>query len=164
MNTAEISRTGLAESVERLESMPEFLRAALDAVPAGQLSMALAPGSFSLLEHACHLRDLEGEGYLVRIRRVLAQDAPALDPFDGAAVAATRDYLSQDAAAAAEAFAQARHESLRLLQPLTPGELAREAIFAGERVCLLDLVAMMVEHDREHRREIEALLDELEAH
>lgn len=41
-------------------------------------------------------------------------------------------------------------------------DLAREGQFDGRRIALADLVAMVVDHDREHRQEIEALLAALE--
>lgn len=158
MKTATFTPVALAEAVERLESMPVFLAAALASVPAEELLLQPTPGSFSLTEHACHLRDLEREGYLVRVRRMLAEGEPALESFDGDAVAAARDYPSQDAFAAAREFAAARREALALIRALTPTELAREGTFAGDRVCFADVIAMMVGHDREHREEIERLL------
>src|SRR5690349_634024 len=67
---------------------------------------------FALGEQACHLRDVEREGYLVRLERMLAEDCPALEGFDGAAVAKARDYPSQDARAAAREFARLRAQFL----------------------------------------------------
>src|SRR5687767_11046306 len=107
MNTATFTPVALAEAVERLGAMPAFLAGALASVPPAELTRAPQPGFFSLVEHACHLRDLEREGYLVRVRRMLAEREPALAPFDGDAVAAARDYPSQDGFAAAREFASA---------------------------------------------------------
>lgn len=148
----------LSESIERLEAMPAFLEAAIDATARDDLASRPGAGEFSLVEHACHLRDLEREGYLVRARRVLAEERPALESFDGAAVAAARDYLRQDARTAAREFAAARRELTRLLAALHGDDLRREAGFGGRPVCLGDLIAMMVEHDRGHREEIERLV------
>jgi hypothetical protein len=158
MNAADFTPVALHEAIERLAAMPAHLAAALGSAGPGRWTTQPAPEVFSLVEHACHLRDLEGEGYLVRVRRVLAEDRPALEGFDGAAVAATRHYLAQDASLAAAQFARARGELVALLAPLTPAELAREATFMGKPSCMADLVAMMVEHDRGHREEIDALL------
>ena len=152
----------LAESIERLESMPEFLETALEVVSGEALRFRPSPGDFSLVEHACHLRDLEREGYLVRIRRMIAEKSPTLEPFDGAAVARERDYASQDAKIASQEFAAARREVTGLLAPLTLSDLGRDAMFGGKRVTFHDLVAMMVEHDRGHREEIEQLMDAIE--
>lgn len=152
----------LAESIERLESMPEFLDTAIDVVSREDLRFRPSPKQFSLLEHACHLRDLEREGYLVRVRRMITEKMPVLEPFDGAAVAHSRDYLSQDARLVAQEFAAARREVTGLLAPLTSEDLAREATFDGKRISFGELIAMMVEHDREHREEIEELMDAIE--
>ena len=158
MKTAQFTPVALAEAVSALASMPSFLSSALASVPATELARQPSPGQFSLVEHACHLRDLEREGYLVRVRRMLAEREPALEPFDGGAIAAARDYPRQDAFAAAREFAAARAESLALIARLGPSELAREGTFGGERVCFADVVAMMVAHDGEHREEISRLL------
>jgi hypothetical protein len=159
MDASDAPRLGLAESIERLDAMPEFLLAAVDSAGADGLRFKPSPEEFSLLEHACHLRDLEREGYLVRVRRTLSESAPQLEGFDGAAVAAARDYFAQDAHQAARDFAAARAQATGLLAELTPAQLAREASFMGRRVCLADVVAMMVEHDRGHREEIARLVD-----
>lgn len=156
------SRLGLAESIERLDAMPEFLEAAMDAAGPGNLLHQPAPGEFSLVEHACHLRDVERDGYLVRVRRMLTEKAPALQPFDGAAVAAERNYREQDARLAAQDFGAARRELVGLLAPLTEEDLGRQGTFGGEPVSFADVIAMMVEHDRGHREEIEGLIDSLE--
>ena len=158
MNTATFTPVALADAMSRLSAMPDFLAGALASVARADLARQPQPGGFSLVEHACHLRDLEREGYLVRVRRMLAESEPALTPFDGDAVAAARDYPSQDAFGAAREFAAARAETLALLAPLTPAELAREGTFGDRRVCFADVIAMMVEHDRGHRGEIEQLL------
>jgi hypothetical protein len=159
MNVAEFTPVVLAEAVTRLAAMPGFVSAALASVPTADLSRRPGAGAFSLVEHACHLRDLEREGYLVRVRRLLAEREPALEPFDGDAVAAARDYPRQDPFTAARAFASARSELLAHVARLSPAELAREATFGERRVCFADVIAMMVEHDRGHREEIERLLE-----
>lgn len=151
----------VSESIERLERMPAFLAAAIAATPARALVERPEPDAFALVEQACHLRDVEREGYLVRVRRILAETAPVLEPFDGAAVARERDYLAQDAHEAARAFAAARAEVAALLAAAPPQALARGAVFGGRRITLRDLVAMMEEHDDGHRVEIERLLARL---
>ncbi len=163
MNDADFPSAGLQMAIERLATMPAFLSAAVEAVDPGELVFRPGKDGFSLTEQACHLRDLEREGYLVRVTRMLAESAPALAGFDGTAVAKARDYLSQDAHAAAREFATARRELIALLAPLGDSQLAREAVFGGERITLADLVAMVIDHDRSHREEIEELLDAMES-
>ena len=152
----------LAETLERLGAMPAFVEAALH--EAGEENYGLRPSAdgFALVEHACHLRDLEREGYLVRVRRMLSENVPALDDFDGRKVASERDYASQDAHAAAQDFTAARRELLAVVGALTSGDLAREATFGGRRITLAELVGMIDAHDSEHRGEIERILDDIE--
>jgi len=152
----------LAESIDQLEAMPEFLDTALSVVSEEQLRFKPSQDAFSLVEHACHLRDLEREGYVVRVRRMIGEARPALAGFDGAAIAAQRDYMAQDAKAAAQEFAAARRELVGLLAPLTEQDLAREGTFDGDPITFRDVIAMMVEHDRGHRDEIEQLMDAIE--
>ena len=152
----------LHSAIDTLGSMPAFLDGALARVPRSRWSHKPSPGAFSLTEQACHLRDVEREAFVVRARRVLQEDTPVLAGFDGAAVARERDYADQDAKRAAQEFAAARRELVSLLGATTPEDLARTASFMDERITLGRLVAMMVEHDREHRDEIAALSRSLE--
>ena len=158
MDAADFPQVRLAEALELLAAMPEFVAGAIARVPADALSWKPSPEEFSLVEHACHLRDLEREGYLVRVRRLLAEAVPVLEGFDGATVAQERHYLAQDAHLAAHDFAAARAELLARLRALTAADLAREGEFAARRICLADLVGMIVEHDRGHREELTRLL------
>ena len=152
----------LRETLERLGAMPAFVEAALH--EAGEENLQLRPSAdtFALVEQACHLRDLEREGYLVRVRRMLGEKEPVLDAFDGQAVAATRDYARQDAHAAAQDFAAARRELVAVVGALPADDLNREAIFEDRRITLADLVRMIDAHDNEHRGEIERILDDIE--
>lgn len=158
MTVQETSRSEVTGVLTQISGMPAFLESALTGKSAEALAWRPGPELFSLVEHACHLRDLEREGYLVRLRRVLAERVPELTGFDGAAAAKARDYRAQDARAAARDFARARAELVAAAGSLTPAELAREAIFGGKRITLSRLLAMVAGHDAEHHREIEELL------
>src|ERR1700687_487569 len=160
MNLSAVARTDVGEAIERLERMPEFVDAALESATPEELLFRPAPGEFALVEHVCHLRDLEREGYLVRVRRMLSEPAPALEGFDGTAVAENRHYLKQDARAAAQGFEAARRELTGILAALSGDDWERSATFGDERITLTDLVAMIVEHDREHRAQMESLKDQ----
>lgn len=151
----------LAEVTARLAAMPAFLDSALSRAGAARHAVRPEDGGFSLVEHACHLRDLESEGCLFRIMRLLAEDGPVLEGFEGDRIAAERDYLSQDAEAAARKFAATRAEVLRVVGGLGRVELAREGEFGGRRITVSGVVAMAAEHDAQHRGEISRLLDRL---
>ena len=158
-----VSRPGeWARTIERIAAMPAFLEAAIHEAGDENLGARPSDDEFSLTEHACHLRDLEREGYLVRVRRILAEDSPELEGFDGTAVARDRDYPAQDPRAAARDFAAARRELLALLLNLEAEAYRREASFGGRRITLADLVTLIDAHDGEHRAEIERILDDVE--
>jgi hypothetical protein len=159
MNAADMKDLTPEAALKCLAQMPAWLCEAIDAASDAELARR-APGSeFSLGEHACHLRDVEREGYLVRARRLLAEESPTLQGFDGAAAALERDYASQDGRRAAHEFAAARAELLGLVAPLDGVALAREGLFAGRRITLADMVCMAAGHDAGHRTEVELLCE-----
>ena len=160
MNAADFPQVHFAEALELLAAMPGFMQGAIDRTSADGLAFKPSPDEFSLLEHACHLRDLEREGYLVRLKRLCAEALPVLPGFDGETIARERHYQAQDAHQAAGDFAAARAEVLSRLRALTAADLSREGEFGGRRICVTDLVAMMVEHDREHRDQVTRLMSE----
>lgn len=156
------SFTSLDPLLAELARTPDLVERAATGLTAAELLFRPAPDAFSLVEHACHLRDLEVEGYGVRLRRLRDEDDPDLEGFDGTRVAAERDYRTQHFADALAAFRAARRENLRLATALTPDELARAGRFMGETVVAVpDILAMMREHDGEHVAELDALLEAL---
>jgi hypothetical protein len=162
MNAPDMQSAGWAGTIERIAAMPAFLEAAMHEVGEENFGIRPSADDFSLAEHACHLRDLEREGYLVRVRRILSEESPELEGFDGKAVAEARDYAAQDPRAAARDFAAARRELLALLSEADATAFGRAARFAGRRITLADLVTLIDAHDGEHRLEIERLLDDFE--
>ena len=157
MNAADFRSVALPEALKRLAEMPAILRDKVAQATPAQLRQRPNAESFCLTEHACHLRDLEREGYAVRLARMLEETTPLLAGFEGDVVARERDYLSQDAHDAAAQFAAARAAFLSRVEALTGDQMSRTASFMGRTITVCDLLAMMVEHDRGHREEIEAL-------
>ena len=143
--------------LERLAEMPAVLKAAIAAASPQQLALRPAQDAFCLIEHACHLRDLEREGYAVRLRRMLEEDKPALAGFEGDAIARERNYMAQDAHQALRDFTSARQAFVDAARQLDGRAMGRTATFMGRTITVSDLLAMMVEHDDGHRAEIEAL-------
>jgi hypothetical protein len=164
MGAREFPLLQLEDALVRLERMALFITAVIEG--ASRHELLFQPGTqgeFSLTEQACHLRDLEREGYLVRARRILTELTPELQGFDGDRVAAERGYRAQDARVAARDFAAARSELVAILRAAAPADFERAALFEGRRITLAGLVSMVAEHDRGHRDEIQQILDVLEA-
>jgi hypothetical protein len=143
--------------LQRLQDFPHQLRAFVAQFD-HDLRKRAPDGGFSLVEHLCHLRDLEREGFMLRIRRVLAETMPELQEIDGSTLALERDYQSQDAAAALAAWCDARDETLALLRAALPAQAARTGIYGGFGVVTLASLAQgIAEHDSAHWRELQGL-------
>ncbi len=145
----------------QLAAMPDFLATTfvgLSLTEASRRAPDGPDGSFSAVEHCWHLADLERDGFAVRICRLLAEDDPVLPDFDGARVAAEREYRELSLAEGIRAFAEARRANLTALRSIAAGDWQRPGFQEGVgRVALCDIPAMMAEHDAGHRQEIEAL-------
>ncbi|MBI4316217.1 MAG: DinB family protein [Chloroflexi bacterium] len=110
--------------------------------------------SWSVTEIACHLRDVEIEVNLPRLRRVLKVSNPFISAVDSDLWALSRDYQSQSGLQALAGFAEARQKTLDLLDSLSAEEWQRKlrhAIFGPSTV--QDLVTFTNEHDRLHLRQ-----------
>jgi hypothetical protein len=145
----------LAGLIEELEAFPSFVRDAARGVDEEAARLPGPDGTFSLVEQAWHLADLEREGYVERIRRLLSEERPHLPDFDGDRIARERDYRARSLAEGVAAFAAARAESVRLLRSLSPEAWARKGTQEGVgEIRLEDVPRMMRAHDLAHRREI----------
>jgi transcriptional regulator with XRE-family HTH domain len=140
-----------ANAAAGLGAMPAKLKDFVAAIPAAAWRSKPAGGGFSLVEHVCHLRDIDGDGYRTRLDRMLTEDCPSLRDIDGDRLARERDYQSQDPITALDAFAVARLEIVARLARLTPGQRQRTGLMAGKREITIDgLVDAMTAHDSEH--------------
>jgi len=155
-------REELSEIIAFLEETPEAVRRLSDGLGADELRVRNADGSFSFVEHVCHLRDIEREGYGARIERMLAEESPLLADIDGAKLAAERRYDEQRFEDGLEAFAEARRRSAFALRGVTDEQLRRHGVFEGVgEITLRSLVSMMYEHDTAHRGEMRELRERL---
>jgi hypothetical protein len=143
--------------VDELTAMPDEVEALIRRIPAGRMdwkpdSWDGIPGErFSALEQACHLRDIEIDGYHVRFGRTLTEDRPDLASIDSYALAEKHEYGADDALRALVAFRNAREETVAMLEKLSPAEWERRASFAeyGE-VSLRGLAHILRSHDLQH--------------
>jgi hypothetical protein len=147
--------------IDALAAFPGTLRDALTAA-GPKLRIRARDGRFAMVEHMCHLADLETEGYGMRIERLLTEDRPTWGEFDGERVAMERQYLEQDAQAALDRFAQARAANVARLRTASESDWQRSGTHEGMgQVTLARLAEMMLEHDRGHAEDIGVLLEEL---
>jgi hypothetical protein len=113
---------------------------------------------FSAVEHLCHLRDIEQEGYRARIGRILEEEQPLLPDLDGARLAQERSYNKQELNVALDVFTRARLDNLSLIKSLSPEQLGRCGTFENVGPITLEkLLHMMREHDEAHLQELKDL-------
>ena len=144
-------------TTQRLLGLVPMLQAAKERIPRTEWATRPREDAFSLVDQVCHLRDLEEEGYTLRIRRLLREVHPELVDFDGAAVARARDYRVQDLTLALNALDLARRQNVAVLADLPLEALRRRGRLDGREISLERLTAMMLEHDASHRQELEEL-------
>ena len=105
------------ELLKTLRAVPVVVDALVTLFDADALRRRPAAGEWAAVEVVAHLADTE-ERALGRVRRMLAEDEPVLEPFDQAALAVERGYLELDAAAELRRFADLRGEHVALLESL----------------------------------------------
>jgi DinB superfamily len=157
-------RQQLSDIIAFLEETPEAVRRLREGLVADDLRMKADGGGFSFVETVCHLRDIEREGYGVRIERILGEEGPSLPDLKGARLALERRYNEQGFDDGLAAFSQARARNLSALRAATGEQLSRHGTLEGAgEITLAGLAALMCEHDRGHREELRHLREQLTA-
>lgn len=159
-----MTTTATLQSVtDFLAETPARVRRLVQNLSARDARWKPSPQEFSALEQVCHLRDLEREGYAVRIEKLIREDQPHLPDFDGARIAAERRYHAQSLSDALDTFARARESNMRAIGALAPVDLRRGGTLEGVGpVTLEEVLGKMREHDEGHLQELNALLTGIE--
>jgi FMN phosphatase YigB (HAD superfamily) len=149
---------------------PSAIAAVMAGIPAALASMTdqlnnatwlqhPAPNEWSLTEIACHLRDVEIEINLPRLKKIVNEQNPFITGIDSDTWAAERAYQSQDGQAALQAFIEARLQTLDLLNSISAEDWQRPAqhtIFGPTRFA--EIASIIAGHDRLHIRQVYAQL------
>ena len=151
-----------ASAAAGLGAMPAKLKEIVAALPQAAWRSKPTVGGFSLLEHVCHLRDIDGDGYRVRLERMLTEERPSLPDLDGDALARQRDYQSADMATALTSFTATRLAIVARLAKVSPDERRRTGLMAGTtEITVGGLVEIMTAHDSEHLDQLDDLVREV---
>lgn len=141
--------------IDLLEQTPTRVRALIDGRSEEDLSFKPSPNEFSLGENVLHLRDIDVEGYEVRIIGLLNGSAHSFPDLDGARLARERNYNVQPVAPALEDFAASRARSIERLRAASPSDFQRIGELKGVRhFTLQGLLEHWIRHDREHLAEM----------
>jgi len=157
-------------TLNALAAFPEQLEAHYGMFPANFATWTPASWDgipserFTPIEHVCHVRDIEIEGYHVRLERLLRESHPFLVSIDSEALAKERSYATSNAAEAFAAFRAAREKTVELLSDLTIEQFGRTAVFEGYgTLCLRSLMHYLCSHDQQHLAGLQWLLGKIEA-
>jgi hypothetical protein len=148
----------LEEILAILRSTSERLRQMTADLSSESYTWKPSPDVWSLLENVCHLRDIEIEGYNVRMERIATEDTPILPDIDGSKLAIDRQYNQQDFGSALDSFESARAKSIALVTGYPEATLSRVGTFEdfGD-MTLAGMLEVMCDHDKGHLADIEKL-------
>lgn len=142
-----------------LSSTPAVLHHLGKAEPLETWLKPPAPSEWCLAEIVCHLRDVEAEVNLPRLKKIIAENNPFLPGADTDPWVIQRQYKSQDCLQALDDFIAARLESIELLKKLAPPDwrrTARHSILGPTR--LQEIVGITASHDRLHIQQVHQAL------
>jgi DinB superfamily len=157
-------------TLRALAAFPDQLAAHYAAVPAEFVSWTppswegIPSEKFTALEQVCHVRDIEIDGYHVRIRRILQESNPTLASIDSERLAIERNYAGLDAAQALAAFRAARAQTLEMIRQISPEQFARTGTFEGYGpLSLRSLIHYLCSHDQQHLAGLQWLMGKIDA-
>lgn len=138
---------------------PEKLRSATALLTREQQRQHLNDDRFSVHEHICHLRDIEDLAYSQRIRLMLSSEMAFMTNVDGWEIARRSRYKSRVLRIQLRQFADMRAKNLSRIGNLSNEELGRQGHLEQVGVITLaDLLEMIVDHDGEHVRGVNDLV------
>lgn len=152
--TALLALLGTQDPMVVLRATPYQLRRAVAGRSPEALRRPERPGKWSAVEVVQHLADSDLV-WAYRVRRILAEDRPAITGYDQDRWAAALAYRTADMSHALEQFEALRRANLRLLSGLPPTSLARVGIHSERGEERLDhLIKLYAGHDLVHLRQL----------
>jgi DinB family protein len=153
------ARRPRGDRLARLASTRQELAARLHEVDEQTLARRPAADAWAPVEVVCHLRDLE-ESFHDRLALIVNSDEPRFPTTHPARWAIERQYLRQDARAAAATFAARRTETLTLLEglPSAAWRRAGHQVDSRGRRTVDDFLTVMAWHDANHLAQLERAL------
>lgn len=160
----------LHATISSLRAFPELLEAHFAAVPPTHLDwrprswLGIPSEPFTAIQQLCHVRDIEIDGYQVRLRRMLDEDSPTLASIDSEALVGPRRYSEADATAVLAAIRAARATTVEMIAGLRAEELGRTGFFEGYgKLTVKALLHYLCSHDQQHLAGLEWLLGEIDS-
>jgi len=155
-------------TLSALSSFPDQLETLYAAFAPAQADWAppswegIPSETFTAIGQLCHIRDIEIDGYHVRLRRLLDEDQPSLVSIDSYQVARERRYPDAAAGEILAAFRQARAVTVGLLASLSDSQWRRGGVFEGYGpVTVAGLAHYLCSHDQQHLAGLHWLLGKI---
>ncbi len=145
------------ELLTRLAASPARLAELTRDVPDDVVRKKSPKGGWSIVENACHLRDVE-QLFADRFTKAAHQDKPQFWMMDNDRVAERRRYCQADVAKVAQDFARLRADTLTLLRALPHSVWQRTGLHPkrGE-LTIEELATVLAGHDESHLDRIASL-------
>ena len=157
-------------TLQALAAFPDQLEAHYAAIPPDFKHWApptwdgVPSEPFTAIEQVCHVRDIEIEGYHVRLQRTLHEISPLLPSVDSERLAVERSYGTANVDEVFVAFRTARAQTVTLISSLTAAQYDRTAEFEGYGpLTLRSLMHYLCSHDQQHLAGLQWLLGKIEA-
>ncbi|MEO6325588.1 MAG: DinB family protein [Thermoanaerobaculia bacterium] len=136
--------------LQRLRSAPDRLAELTAGLSEAVLRTKPAGGGWSVVQNACHLRDIE-QLFLERFSKMACQDKPRLSTIDNDRMAESRAYSAARVEEVVAEFARLRSETLTLLRALPHTLWQRTGVHPkrGE-LSIQGLATLLAGHDGSH--------------
>jgi DNA-binding HxlR family transcriptional regulator len=149
--------TTLNAALACVRSYPARYRQALDSLADQVLRQRPEPRTWSVLEYACHVRDVY-DVYHTRLTRTMTGERPVLEPMRNEQRAARDDYNQQDPRHVLDVLAEQAARFVALAQAVTPAQYTLTATrLPGEERTLLWLVRQAAHEGLHHLHDIERI-------
>ncbi len=146
-------------SLETLRGNPAALQTILMNAPESIWEPGPDEGHWHATEIVCHLRDVDREVHLMRLKTIRNEDKPFLPAINADPWAVERNYRQQDGKQAFQDFLQARQELLTLAEELLQTDAEKEirhTIFGP--ITLDEIIKIAARHDSLHIQQLFGLL------
>ena len=140
--------------LERFRRGPEVVAAVLTGAAGGELDFRPNAGRWSIRQIVCHLADSEVVA-AERIRRIIAEDKPVIQPYDQDAWAERLDYHRRRISQALETFRRMRLENYELLKGIPEELFSKRVTYPGRgTMSLREIVELYTRHAEKHAVQI----------
>lgn len=148
----------IASCLERARNGPPVLRDACVGLGEDDFKRKPGAGKLSLLEHIVHMLDMERDVFGVRLRRVLEEDNPKLDPVDQEHFVDENRYAGRSFQQILDEWEKLRRANVEIVERTGPAQWTRPVRHPDlGNATFADVVHRWSRHDSDHLRQIEII-------